>query len=289
MARRSVLLLGAHMSIAGGVSKALERGCEVGCTTMQIFTRNASRWVAKPLADKEIERYHRLAANSKIAPVVAHDSYLINLASPDDKLHAKSLAALRDEMDRAEVLGLAGVVIHPGAHMGQGEEVGLARIAEALDVLHKETEGYRVRILLETTSGQGTVLGHRFEHLAAIIEALREPERVGVCLDTCHIFAAGYDIRDRKCYRRTLREFDDVIGLERLDVIHINDSKGELGSRKDRHAHIGEGCIGLEGFRQVMTDKKLVEVPKILETPKGPDMAEDRENMAKLKQLAEGN
>ncbi len=280
------MLIGSHMSIAGGVSKALFRGKEVGCATIQIFTKNASRWANKPLDPVEIERFRDACETTGIGPVVSHDSYLINLASPDDALYKKSIDAMRDELERAEALDVPFVVAHPGAHVGSGETKGLKRIARAIDRIHGRTKKHRVRILLETTAGQGTCLGNRFEHLAEIIGMIKAPERVGVCLDTCHIFTAGYDIRTRKAYLATMRAFDATIGLDRLEVIHLNDSLKEFGSRRDRHAHIGQGHIGIEGFRCVMTDRRLKKIPKILETPKGDDMAEDRMNLAVLRKLA---
>jgi len=274
------------MSIAGGVSRAPGRGREAGCATIQIFTRNASRWAAKPLEAGEVERFKEACRETGIRPVVAHDSYLINLASPDAALYKKSIDAMELELDRAETLGLPFLIIHPGAHMGAGETKGIVRVARALDRVHARTAGYRVRILLETTSGQGSCLGHRFEHLAAVMEKVAEPGRLGVCFDTCHSFAAGYDIRTEKAYRAVFREFNRVIGIKHLKAMHLNDSKGEFGGRRDRHAHLGKGAIGLEGFRCIMTDRRLARVPKILETPKGADMAEDRMNLGVLRRLA---
>jgi deoxyribonuclease-4 len=285
--RASGPLIGAHMSIAGGVSKALARGREAGCATIQIFTKNANQWAARPLDPEEVVRFKAACRDTGIKPVVAHDSYLINLASPDPALYKKSIDALRDELERTEALGLVGLIIHPGAHMGAGEKKGLARIARALDRIHARTAGFKARILLENTSGQGTVLGHRFEHLATIMEQVKAPERLGVCFDTCHAFAAGYDISTEKGYCAVFREFGRIIGIKNLRAMHLNDSRGELGSRRDRHAQIGKGAIGLEGFRCIMIDRRLARIPKILETPKGEDLAEDRLNLATLRRLAE--
>ncbi len=282
------LLLGAHMSTAGGVSRAFERGGDVGCTTMQIFTKSPNQWAARPLDGKEIDRFKTAWGESGIAPVVAHDAYLINIASPDRAMREKSIDALLDEVERVEVLGIPSLVIHPGAHMKTGEKAGIDRVAESLDTIHARTEGSSSRILLETTAGQGTNLGYRFEHLAEIIDRVKEPERLGVCFDTCHAFAAGYDISREETFGEVFSEFDSIIGLSRLEVMHLNDSKGKLGSRLDRHEHIGKGHIGIEGFRLIMTDPRLVKLPKILETPKGADMAEDRINLKTLRRLALG-
>jgi len=280
------MLIGSHMSIAGGVSKALARGKDAGCATIQIFTKNASQWAVKPLDPEEVKRFRDACETTGIGPVVAHNSYLINLASPDDALYKKSIEAMKIELDRAEELGLPYVVGHPGAHVGSGEAKGLKRIARAIDKIHAKTKKHRVELLLETTAGQGTCLGARFEHLAEIIGMVKAPERVGVCLDTCHIFTAGYDIRTKAAYSKTMRAFNKVIGLDKLKVIHLNDSLKEFDSHRDRHAHIGKGFIGLEGFGSVMTDRRLKKIPKILETPKGEDLAEDRMNLAVLRKLA---
>lgn len=288
MIDRPAPLVGAHMSTAGGVSKAFGRGCDVGCATMQIFTKSPNQWAAKPLEQKEIDRFNQAREESGIEPIVAHDAYLINIASPDRAMRTRSIDALHDELERAETLRVPFLVIHPGAHMKSGEEAGIERVAESLDLIHAKTPEFTTRILLETTAGQGTCLGHRFEHLARIIEGLKSPDRVGVCFDTCHAFAAGYDISGKETYDAVFDEFDETIGLDRLEVIHLNDSKGKLGSRLDRHEHIGKGRIGLDGFRMIMTDRRLARLPKILETPKGPDMAEDVANLKTLRRLALG-
>jgi deoxyribonuclease IV len=281
------LLLGAHMSVAGGLDKAIGRGVGVGCTALQIFTKNANQWRAKPLADEDIARFKDTLSASPIAPtaVVAHDSYLINLGSPDDAKWEQSVAAFTDELRRCDQLGVPFLVTHPGAHMGSGEEAGLARVAEGLTRALAETE--RATVLLETTAGQGTHLGHRFAHLARLLE-LTPPEhleRVGVCLDTCHVFVAGYDLSTPEGYAATWAEFDREIGRDRLRVLHLNDAKKPLGSRVDRHEHLGKGCIGETGFRLIMNDPLLRARPMLLETPKGDDCAEDRENMDFLRGL----
>lgn len=279
------ILLGAHMSIAGGVHNCFDHGEHFKCTTIQIFTKNASQWRAKPLTDTEIDKFKERQKQTKISPVVAHDSYLINLGSNDKALLQKSKEAFLVEIERCELLGIPYLVMHPGSHTGAGEEIGLKTIADSLSWLHHKSPETKVMICLETTAGQGTNLGYRFEQIADIIELSDSPERLGVCLDTCHIFAAGYDIRTERAYKKTMREFNSVIGLKRLKVIHFNDCKKELGSRVDRHAHIGKGFIGVEPFGFFMNDRRLAKIPKILETPKGDDGSADDRNLAILRNL----
>jgi len=282
-------LIGAHMSIGGGVHQALLRGKEVGCTTVQIFTKNARSWRAKPLTSKDIEAFQRAQEETGIAPVVAHNTYLINLASPKEDLYSKSIEAMGVELERAEALGLPYLVMHPGAHMGSGEEEGLYRISRAINLLHQRYPDYKVMILLETTAGEQTHLGGRFEHFARIIEMVEEDKRIGVCFDTCHVFAAGYDLASPSGYERTFEEFDRVIGLERLKVIHVNDSKAPLGSHVDRHEHIGKGQLGLEAFGRLLQDERFATLPFILETPKGqtPEGEDwDLVNIRTLRELA---
>ena len=279
------ILLGAHMSIAGGVYNCFDHGEHFKCTTIQIFTKNASQWRAKPLAEDEIATYKRRQKESAISPVVAHDSYLINLGSNDKALLQKSREAFLVEMQRCELLEIPCLVTHPGSHTGAGEAAGLKTIADSLSWLHHKLPEAKVMICLETTAGQGTNLGYRFEQIANIIELSDSPEGLGVCLDTCHIFAAGYDIRTERAYKKTMREFDSVIGLKRLKVIHFNDSRKELGSRVDRHEHIGKGFIGVEPFGFFMNDRSLAKIPKILETPKGDDGSADDRNLAILRKL----
>ncbi len=280
------LLVGAHMSIAGGIYHAFESGRRAGCRTIQIFLKNNTQWKGKALDEQDRLLYRRAQDSTGIHPVVAHNSYLINLASPNEALYRKSLAAFIDEMERANFLGVSCVILHPGAHTGAGVEWGITRVAAALERALNQV-GPPVRVLLENTAGQGTCLGHRFEHLAAILDRLSQSDRVGICLDTCHTFAAGYDLRTEKAYRKTLREFDRLVGMERLAVIHANDSVKEIASRVDRHTHIGKGFIGLEGFRCIVNDRRLAGVPKILETPKGGDLAFDRMNLATLRSLVQ--
>ena len=283
-----MLLIGAHVSISGGLHKAFPLAADIGCTAMQIFTKNANQWNAKPLQEKEIQQFKAAWAASGIRMIVAHDSYLINLASPDGELLEKSRSAMRIEVERCEQLGIPYLVMHPGSHVGSGEEAGLRRVAESFDAIHRQTSGYQTKILVETTAGQGTNLGWQFEQIARIFEHVAQPERLGVCFDTCHAFAAGYDIRTEAAYRQTMAEFDRIIGLARLNAIHVNDSVKPLGCRVDRHEAIGKGHIGLDGFRWLMNDPRLADIPKILETPKGGDpVASDQENLSKLRALLE--
>ena len=281
--------LGAHMSVAGGSYKALERGKDVGCTVVQIFSKNANQWAAKPITAEEAELFKstRDEHGYTAADLVVHDSYLINLATPDDTLWEKSLAAFGHELDRCATLGVPALVTHAGAHMGSGEEAGLARIASGIARVLDERPGQDVKILLETTAGQGTCLCYCFEHLARVLELLDDgqQERVGICWDTCHLFAAGIDFTDEHKYERMLETFDRLVGLKKLYAIHVNDSKKGLGCKVDRHEHIGKGALGLEPFRFIMNDPRLTSIPKILETPKGPDYAEDKENIATLMSL----
>ncbi|MCD6520784.1 MAG: deoxyribonuclease IV [Anaerolineae bacterium] len=278
---------GAHMSIAGGPANALRRGEMMGCETIQMFTRPANRWRAKPLTERQVAEFQRVRAEVDIGPIIAHSSYLINLGSPDPELWQKSLEALLDELHRCQQLGLRDYVLHPGSHMGAGEEEGLRRVAEALSRALEETADAGVVILLETTAGQGTSLGHRFEHLGWLLDHVRFNERLGVCFDTAHAFAAGYEFRQPESYEAMWDRFDKIIGRERLRALHLNDSKRDLGSRVDRHEHIGKGFIGLGAFRLLVNDPRLRHIPMLLETPKGPDMVEDIENLAVLRSLVE--
>ncbi len=276
---------GAHVSVAGGVSKAFDRAESVGCDTMQIFTRNNNRWSSKPLDPQEIQRWYKRWEQSEIRPIVSHAAYLINLASSDEALWQKSIDAFVDELERAEALGLMGVVLHPGSPKEDGEAYGIQRIAQALDICHQRTPGFKTLTLLETTAGTGKHLGYRFEQLAAMRAAVAHPERVAMCFDTCHVFAAGYELRTPEGYAQTMAEFDRHIGLDLLKCFHFNDSKFDLGSRKDRHEHIGKGFIGLDGFRHIIQDPRFQDVPMILETPKSKDLHEDVENLAVLRGL----
>jgi deoxyribonuclease-4 len=268
-AKAHPLLIGAHMSISGGVELAPLRGRDVGCACIQIFTKSNMQWAARPLAEKEIAAFKLNCARTGIAPVVAHNSYLINLGAPDAALAKKSFDSFLMELERCRALGLPAIIAHPGSHTGAGEAEGLRRIGNAVNELIERTSGSPVRLLLETTAGQGSNLGYRFEQLAEIMEGVREKSRVGVCLDTCHVFAAGYDIRTEDGYRRTMEEFDKVVGLKKLQAFHLNDAKGELGSKLDRHEQIGYGRLGKEPFRLLLRDERFAAIPKVLETPKG--------------------
>ncbi len=278
-------LLGAHQSIAGGVEKALARGLEVGCDTIQIFVKSPNRWVSKPLAEDNVAAFKEAIAGTGIWPVFAHSLYLVNLATTDDALWHKSLDALTDDLERCERLGLPGLVVHPGSHKGAGEEVGIQRIAAALDEVHVRLAGYQVQVWLEITAGQGAHLGYTFGQLRAMIDGVAQAERLGICFDTAHAFAAGYELRTREGFEETWGEFDEVLGLERLKAVHLNDSKKELGSRVDRHEHIGQGLLGLEPFRFLLNDPRFVDLPMTLETEKGPDLAEDKANLETLRSL----
>jgi deoxyribonuclease IV len=278
---------GAHMSIAGGCDKAFDRAETAGCDSLQVFTKNSNQWNAKPLDEEMLESWCTRERETGIWPVVAHDSYLINLASPKEDLWEKSIEAFGIELQRCDQLGIRYLVTHPGSHTGSGEETGLARVSEALNRIHRDMPNLEVMTLLETTAGQGTNLGACFEHLATITAGVEDKSRVGYCLDTCHIFAAGYDFRTPETYQETMDRFDELLGIDRLFAIHLNDSKHDLGSRRDRHEHIGQGFIGPEGFRQFVNDPRLKDVPGLLETKKGEDLAEDIENLATLRGLVE--
>lgn len=279
--------LGAHTSIAGGYYKAVERAAEVGCDVLQCFTKNNNQWAAKPISDDDAERFRAALAASGVGHPISHDSYLINLASPDDALWNKSIDAFIVELERADRLGIAHVVAHPGAYTTATEEEGLERIVAALDEVHRRTPKIQARCLLETTAGQGTCLGHRFEHLAAILDGVKRSERLGVCVDTCHVFAAGYPLAPKKDFLATFRAFDDAVGLERVAAFHVNDSKRELGSRVDRHEHIGRGKLGLEPFRLLLNDRRFRHTPMYLETAKGIENGEELDaiNLRTLRSL----
>lgn len=263
------MLLGAHISISGGLDKAPERARKLTCDCMQIFSKNQMQWKAKPVDLGEAERFKVASKEHRIAETVVHDSYLINLGSPDKALLKQSREAFLDEMIRAKHLGVRYLVFHPGAHMGAGEQAGLKRIAESMDWARREFGSGDVQLVLEITAGQGTVLGYSFEQLAKIIDMLDDSESVGVCFDTCHAYAAGYDVKTPHGYGETFDRFDDILGLERLKVVHVNDSKAKQGSRLDRHEQIGKGYIGLDGFRNLVNDRRLEGIPMILETPQG--------------------
>lgn len=277
------LLLGAHTSTAGGADKAIDRAKKLGFTAIQIFTKNNNRWLAKELDEKVIQDYKSKLTYSDVKYVVAHDSYLINLCAKDPELLVKSRNAFIDEIIRCEQLGIEHLNFHPGAHGGQGEEDGIKIIAESMNIAFDKTKNSGVCGMIETTAGQGTNLGYKFDQIAKIIDQVENKERVLICIDTAHIFAAGYDISND--YENVINDFDKTIGLEKLKCFHFNDSKKELGSRVDRHEHIGKGFIGDKGFFNLMNDDRLKHIPKILETPKGKEQSEDLTNLIKLKSL----
>lgn len=276
---------GAHMSIAGGIERAVDRAVAVGCSALQVFTRSATQWAARPLREDECLAFREKAACAGLQPVLAHDSYLINVASPEPALRARSVDALTDEVDRCDALAIPYLVMHPGAHLGAGEAVGLSRVAAALDEVHARRPGSGVRILLENTAGQGSTLGHRFEHLAFVLDSVRQPERLGVCFDTAHAFAAGYELSTEAGWESTWRVFDATIGLQRLCALHVNDSKKPLGSRVDRHEQVGLGLLGPEPFWRLCHDPRFAGLPASLETEKDDDLVADVQNLAVLARL----
>lgn len=277
---------GAHLSVAGGLENALSAAVAVGCDCLQIFVKNQRQWSAGPLTGTQIATFRAAWAASGVDPVVAHAGYLPNLASPDAELRRRSIAAIADELERCEALGVPALVTHPGAHRGAGVAAGVRRVVSSINAIHQRTPGFATRLLLETTAGQGTALGSVFPELLAIISGVREPERVMVCLDTCHLFAAGYDLSDPAGYQRTIAELTASIGLDRVKCLHVNDSQQPCGSHRDRHEHIGKGAMGRRAFIHLVNDRRLAEVPKILETPKGVDGRGtdlDRVNLRRLR------
>jgi deoxyribonuclease IV len=277
--------LGAHCSVAGGMPNAIGRASSLGCTAAQVFVKNAAQWKGKELGEEEVATFRAAHAESAVGPLVAHASYLINLCSADSALLARSREALADELTRCARLGVGGLVLHPGAHLGAGEEAGVERVAASLDAVLLGLPGAPVRVLLENTAGQGSCLGHRLEHLAAIRARVAEPERVGVCLDTCHAFAAGYALHEPAGYEEMWAEFAARIGFAALGCLHLNDSLRPFGSRRDRHAHIGEGEIGLGAFARLLHDPRLARVPMIIETETGEDLEGHRKDLETLRGL----
>ena len=277
-------LLGAHESVAGGLYRAFERIEKVGGESLQIFTRNQRQWMPAPLTAEEIDLFKKAHEKSGHIPVASHASYLVNLATDKNELLEKSIASLALEFERCDLLGIPWVVLHPGSHGGDGVEVGLARFVAGLDRVFQKS-GRAVTLLLETTAGQGTGLGSRFEEISYIIEQSEFSDYLGVCVDTCHIFAAGYELRDAAGYAKTMTELEESVGAYRVKFFHLNDSKKGLGSRVDRHEHIGRGAIGLEGFRNLLTDKRFKDLPMTLETPKSDSLFEDTENLQTLRSL----
>ena len=275
------------MSIRGGVNMAIERARSIRCTAMQIFVKNNMQWFARPLTREEIRAFLNHVERGELLSVFGHANYLINLAATNPLFHTNSIQALAEELVRADQLELPFLVLHPGAHLGAGEQAGLEKIVDSVDEVFRKIPKVRTKIALEITAGQGSCIGYRFEHLAHIIANVREPERLRVCLDTAHLFAAGYEIGSEPGVRKIFREFDRVIGRSRLVAIHVNDSKTGHGSRVDRHEHIGKGLIGLDAFRFIMRSPRFRKIPKVLETPKGKDLAEDVINLKTLQRLAD--
>ncbi|RJP57450.1 MAG: deoxyribonuclease IV [Candidatus Auribacter fodinae] len=274
------------MSTTGGLYAAIERGESIDCTAIQIFTKNNNRWMDKPLEKQEIDLFIERWRSSSIKHIISHTGYLINLANPSENWK-KSMESMEDEIIRAHQLGISGLVLHPGSHLGEGESAGLRKIADSLNALiakHPEFDG---QVLLETTAGQGTNLGYTFEQIAALLNMAEKPERFGVCLDTCHIYAAGYDITTEDAYHATMAQFDAVIGIDRIKAVHLNDTKFGLGSKRDRHEHVGQGELGLEPFRFLLNDPRFSEIPLVLETPKesSTDLEEDKKNLEVLRGL----
>ncbi len=280
-------LFGAHMSIAGGYHNALLQAQVRGCEAVQLFTHAPNQWKAKELSEEEVRLFRRTLRQTRLRQPTAHDCYLTNLASPEEALYRRSLETFLTELKRADRLGLRYLVMHPGAHLDSGEEAGLTRVAAALDEIHNRLPACRVHVLLETTAGQGSTLGYRFEHLARILSLVSQADRLGVCFDTCHVFAAGYALSPAAEYKATMRTFERTIGLRRLRVFHVNDSRKPPGSRVDRHAHIGRGEMGLEPFRLLVNDRRFRNRPMILETPKeeGEENDMDVVNLATLRGL----
>lgn len=264
-------LLGAHFSIAKGLHNALYTAKDYGCTAIQIFTKNANAWKERTVSSDEINRFKKAQAETGIREIASHTSYLINLATPEKEKHAMACSALKQELIRSSMLGIPYVVLHPGSHMGCGQKKGVLQIAESINAIFSDTPESDVRLLLETTAGQGSSVGHTFEQLSSIIDKVENKKRIGVCLDTCHIFAAGYNISTKSSYRKTINMFDSTTGIKHLYFIHLNDTKKIMGSRVDRHEHIGQGFIGIKAFGYIMNDKRFKDIPKIIETPKEND------------------
>jgi len=280
------MIFGAHCSTAGGFHAALQRGASLGCQVVQIFVKNNMQWLGHPPKPDDVAAFTALRTSAGIQCVFGHTGYLINLAAPDSPNRTKSLQSLIQEIGFADALGLPFLVLHPGAHLGAGEELGLERLVAGLDDVFAATKATHVRVALENTAGQGTCLGYKIEHLAAVYDAVKQPTRLGLCLDTAHLFAAGFDVRHPKGWDAAIREVAKWIGLKEILAFHLNDSKTGLGSRVDRHEHIGKGKIGLPGFRHAVHDPRFAKTPGCLETPKSADLHEDAENLATLRALA---
>jgi len=281
-------ILGAHMSISGGYRAAVERAAACGCDCVQLFTKNNNQWHAKQITPEEAEQFRKALSELGVSHPAAHDAYLINLASPDKAIWRKSVDAFIVELRRADTLGILHLVAHPGAYTTSSEALGLGRVVRALDEIHGQTRAVRCKCLLETTAGQGTSLGWRFEHLATILDGAKDPDRLGICFDTCHVFAAGYPMGNQKEYRATMTALNATVGLDQIRAFHLNDSRRALGSRVDRHAHIGRGMMGLEPFRLLLADRRFRRTPMYLETPKGEENGVDLDaiNLSVLRALA---
>jgi len=277
----SEALVGAHISIAGGLYKSVERAIEIGCTTMQIFTKSNRSWFGEKIREEEIEKFKEALKNSCLSKIMVHSSYLINIGSGKEDVEKKSISALKHELHRAEQLGIPYLVFHPGAHLGIGEEECIKKIAKNLDNALSESTG-ETQILLETTAGQGTNVGYKFEHLKDIYDLCKHKKHLGICLDTCHIYVAGYDISTKEKFKKVLDEFKKIVGIKKLKAIHLNDSKTECGSRKDRHANLGNGKISLKTFQEIMQNESLKNIPKILETPDPDKYAKEIEMLKKF-------
>ena len=275
-------LIGAHLSTKGGLHTVFERAAEVNATAVALFAKNSNQWKGKELTDDDCKLF---AKKRFVKPVFTHTSYLINLATTNEEFHRKSIAAMLDELDRAERLGIRAVVLHPGAHMGAGADAGIEKIARSLDQIHARIPNHKVVTLLETSAGQGSCVGCSFEELGKIIGLVDDPKRVGICFDTCHVFASGYDLRTRDVYERSIEELDRHVGIKNVGLFHLNDSKKELGSRVDRHEHIGDGQLGLDAFGFLLNDERFRGIPKLLETPKKVEHESDRRNLATLRSL----
>ncbi len=281
----AILRFGAHVSIQGGVQKALIRGNEAGCQVIQIFTGSSRQWRSRKIGPAEVEKWHSARASLPVEPAMAHASYLINIASPSKETWDKSYTALAGELRRCHLLKIPALVLHPGSSLGEPESEAIARIAQALDRLFDEASDLSTRVLLENTAGQGSCIGHRFQHLRDICAKVRHPERLGLCLDTCHMLAAGMEITTREGWQGALDEIDQTLGLDRIQAVHVNDSKKALGSRVDRHEHLGRGFLGLSALRRVVNEPCLAGLPMVLETPKTTEYA-DAINLAILRNLA---
>ncbi len=288
MASESIVrkpLLGAHVSIAGGVAESLARGARIGCDSIQIFTKSTRQWASKPYSAEEVDAFRRNQKEYGIAIVIAHDSYLLNLGAPDGMLRKKSIINFIDELERCEMLGVPYLVAHPGSHVGSGEEAGIKAIAASIDEAHAACRGFRTRIALEITAGQGSNLGCSFQQMGQIFDAVKENERLGLCFDTEHAFAAGYDLRTAEGYERTLAELDEHVGIDRVVAFHLNDSLKPFNSRVDRHQHIGQGYIGVEPFARLINDPRFAGIPMCLETEPGEEMKEIAADLATLRNL----